>query len=66
MAIELASIPVLTGEVAERFGTEAQATNENYLHRTDGEIMSIRERYEKEMALGRQVLAKSELGIYKR
>ena len=66
MAIEIASIPVLTGEVAERFEAEAQATYESYLHRTDGEEMSICERYEKGMALVHQVLAKSELGIYKR
>lgn len=62
MAIEIASIPVLTGEVAERFETEAQATYERYLHRTDDEERTVRESYEKGMALVRQVLAKSELG----
>lgn len=62
MAIEIASIPVLTGEVAERFESEAQAAYERYLHRTEDEERSIRERYNQGMALVRQVLEKSELG----
>ena len=37
MALPIASIPVLTGEVAQRFETEAQANYEKFLNRTPEE-----------------------------
>jgi predicted DNA-binding protein YlxM (UPF0122 family) len=62
MATAIATIPVLTGEVAERFEAKAQAAYEKYLNRTPEEERSVRERYEKGMELVRKVLAKSDLG----
>jgi hypothetical protein len=40
MALPIASIPVLTGEVAQRFETEAQANYKRYLHRTEDERLA--------------------------
>lgn len=37
MVFPIASIPVLTGEVAQRFEADAQATYENFLNRTPEE-----------------------------
>lgn len=37
MALPIASIPVLTGEVDQRFETEAQANYEKFLNRTPEE-----------------------------
>lgn len=37
MALPIASIPILTGEVAQRFETEAQANYQRNLNRTEQE-----------------------------
>ena len=37
MALPIASIPVLTGEVAQRFEAEAQANYEWYMNRSEEE-----------------------------
>ena len=37
MALPIASIPVLTGEVAQRFEAEAQANYEWYINRSEEE-----------------------------
>ena len=44
MALPIASIPVLTGEVARRFEAEAQANYEKFLNRTPEEEKAVRER----------------------
>lgn len=62
MALPIASIPVLTGEVAQRFEAEAQANYEKILHRTPEEERAVRERYDRGMAIVRKVLANSQLG----
>ncbi len=59
MALPIASIPVLTGEVAERFETQAEANYQKYLHRTPEEEKIVRERYEQGMAIVRKVLKNS-------
>lgn len=62
MASTIASVPVLTGEVAERFETEAQKNYEKYLNRSESEKKAVAERYERGMELVRKVLAKSHIG----
>lgn len=62
MALPIASIPVLTGEVARRFEAQAQANYEKMLHRTPEEEKAVRERYEQGMEIVRKVLANSQLG----
>lgn len=62
MALPIASIPVLTGEVARRFEAEAQKTYEKFLHRTPEEEKSVREKYDKGMAIVKKVLENSKLG----
>ena len=47
MALPIASIPVLTGEVAQRFEAEAQANYEKFLNRTPEEEKAVRERYDR-------------------
>lgn len=61
MALPIASIPVLTGEVARHFEAEAQKNYERLLNRTEAEKQAIREQYEQGMAIVSQVLANSEL-----
>ncbi len=63
MALPIASIPVLTGDVAQRFETEAQRNYDNYLNRTPEEENAVREKYDRGMAIVRKVLANSQLGI---
>lgn len=62
MALPIASIPVLTGEVARRFEAEAQKNYEKFLHRTPEEEKAIKEKYDKGMAIVRKVLENSQLG----
>lgn len=62
MAIPIASIPVLTGEVARRFEAEAQKNYEKFLHRTPEEEKAVTERYDKGMDIVRKVLKNSKLG----
>lgn len=63
MALPIASIPVLTGEVAQRFEEEAQRNYEKVLNRTPEEKKAAQERYERGMAIVRKVLANSKLGV---
>lgn len=62
MALPITSIPVLTGEVAERFEAEAQATYERYLNRTEEEKKADEEALEKGFEKLRRMLAKAHLG----
>jgi len=62
MALPITSIPVLTGEVAQRFEAEAQKNYEKFLHRTPEEEEDVRERYDRGMAIVKKVLANSKLG----
>ena len=62
MATAIATIPVLTGDVAERFEKEAQATYERSLNRTETEKKELAERNRRGMEMVRKTLAKSNLG----
>lgn len=62
MALPIASIPVLTGEVARRFEADAEANYEKFLHRTPEEERYVRERYNRGMAIVKKVLENSKLG----
>ena len=62
MATAIATIPVLTGDVAERFEKEAQATYERSLNRTETEKKELAERNRRGMEMVRKMLAKSHLG----
>ena len=62
MALAIASVPVLTGEVAEKFETEAQKSYEKFLNRSQSEKKDVAERYERGMKIVKQVLAKSHIG----
>ena len=53
MALPIASIPVLTGEVAQRFEAEAQANYQKMLHRTPEEEKAVKERYNRGTLLSR-------------
>lgn len=61
MATAIATIPVLTGDVAERFEKEAQATYERSLNRTETEKKELAERNRRGMEMVRKMLAKSNL-----
>ncbi len=61
MALAIASVPVLTGEVAERFEAEAQKTYEKYINRSEKEKKETAERYERGMEMVKQMLAKSHI-----
>lgn len=63
MATAIANIPVLTGEVAERFELEAQATYEKSQNRTEDEKRDLSERNKRGMEMVRKMLAKSKLGM---
>ncbi len=63
MATAIATIPVLTGEAAERFEAEAQATYEHSLHRTESDKRELAERNRRGIEMVRKILAKSNLGI---
>ena len=62
MATAIATIPVLTGDVAERFEKEAQATYERSLNRTETEKKELAERNRRGLEMVRKMLAKSNLG----
>lgn len=61
MALPIASIPVLTGEVAQRFEADAQAIYDRSLHRSEEEKVSLMKKYHAGMDFVRSVLAKSKL-----
>ncbi|MGN1214137.1 MAG: hypothetical protein ACI4TR_04500 [Bacteroidaceae bacterium] len=62
MALPIATIPVLTGEVARRFEAEAQANYKKFLNRTPEEEKAIKEQYDRGMAIVKKVLENSNLG----
>lgn len=62
MALQIASIPVLTGDVAHRFEAEAQANYMRLLNRTEEEKKADAEALEKGFAKLRRMLAKAHLG----
>lgn len=61
MALAISSIPVLTGEVAEKFERQAQQTYETYLHRTEDQKKKAKAQYEQGMKMVQKILAKSKL-----
>ena len=61
MALPIASIPVLTGEVARQFEERAQANYQKMLHRTPEEERTVRERYNRGIEEVRRRWAKSHL-----
>lgn len=62
MALPIASIPVLTGEVAQRFEAEAEANYQWYLNRTEEEKKADEEALERGFAKLRRMLAKAHWG----
>ncbi len=62
MALPIASMPVLTGEVAQRFESEAQATYQRRLNRTEQEKKAEAEALERGFAKLRRILNKAHLG----
>ena len=50
MALPIASIPVLTGEVAQRFEERAQANYQRYLNRTEEQKKADEAKLEKKFA----------------
>lgn len=62
MALPIASIPVLTGEVAQYFETEAQANYQRYLNRTEEEKQAEEKFLKKKFAELHKMLAKAHWG----
>ena len=62
MALPIASIPVLTGEVAQRFETEAQVNYQRNLNRTEQEKKAEVEALERGFAKLRRILNNAHLG----
>ena len=59
MALPIASIPVLTGEVAQRF--EVEANYEKFLNRTPEEEKAVRERYVRGMVIVKKRYLKTQV-----
>lgn len=62
MALPIASIPVLTGEVAKQFETEAQAIYQRSLNLTEQEKKAETEALERGFSKLRRMLNKAQLG----
>ena len=62
MALPIASIPVLTGEVAQRFEERAQANYQRYLNRTEEQKKADEAILEKKFAELHSMLSKAHLG----
>lgn len=62
MALPIASMPVLTGEVGLRFEKEAQSNYKQNLNRTDEEKKAEAEALERGFAKLRRMLNKAHLG----
>ena len=62
MALPIASIPVLTGEVAQQFEERAQAVYQRYLNRTEEEKKAEEAILEKKFAELYRMLSKAHLG----
>ncbi len=61
MALPIASMPILTGEVAQRFETEALATYRRSLNRSEREKKAEAEALEKGFAKLRRMLNNAHL-----
>ena len=61
MALPIASIPVLTGEVARRFEDEAQKSYEQYLSSSDDEKKAAAQALEQGFAELRQILSSAHI-----
>lgn len=61
MALAISSIPVLTGDVARNFETQAKETYERHLNSSAVEKKEINARYERGMKMVQKILAKSKL-----
>ncbi|MBD5279495.1 MAG: hypothetical protein HDS35_02980 [Bacteroides sp.] len=62
MALPIASIPILTGEVAQKFEMEAQANYQRYLALTEQEKKAEDEALERGLDKLRRMLNKAHLG----
>ena len=62
MALPIASVPELTGEVAQRFEAAAQANYQRYRNLTEEEKAAEAEALERGFAKLRRMLAKAHLG----
>lgn len=62
MALPIASMPVLTSEVAQRFEADAQANYQRYLNRSEEEKKADEEAFERGLVKLRRMLAKAHLG----
>ncbi len=62
MALPITSMPVLTGEVAQQFETEAQANYQRSLGRSEQEKKAEAEALERGFAKLRRMLNKAHLG----
>ena len=62
MALPIASIPVLTGEVAQRFVERAQANYQGYLNGTEEQEKTDEAILEKKLAELYSILSKAHLG----
>ena len=62
MALPIASIPVLTGEVAQRFEAQAHANYQRRLNRTEQEKKAEAEALERGFAKLHRMLNKAHLG----
>lgn len=61
MALAISSIPVLTGDVADKFEHQAQKSYEAYSNRTEEEKKRIKAQYDKGMKMVQTILKKSKL-----
>lgn len=62
MVLPIASVPELTGEVAQRFEAAAQANYQRYLNLTEEEKAAEAEALERGFTKLRRMLAKAHLG----
>ncbi len=62
MTLQIASIFLLTGEVAQRFEAEAQANYQRYLNRSEEEKKADEVALERGLGKLRRMLAKAHLG----
>ena len=62
MALPIASIPVLNGEVARQYEAEAQANDEWYINRTEEQKKADEAILEKKFAELYSMLSKAHLG----
>ena len=62
MALPIASIPVLTGEVAQRFEERAQANYQRYLNRTEEQKKADEAILAKKLAELYSMISKAHLG----